>query len=517
MQLHEMMRNALDRPAHTRAVEYHGEWYSWGWLRQMADVIEGSLTGGEIPPGARIGVIARNRPAFVGALLSLIATQRSIVMIYAFQSPSAVADDVRKLHLDAIIADDHDWSDEAIAAAREAGALALAIDGTRNSVRRLSERSLTSAVRPNDTSGAAIEMLTSGTTGAPKRIALSFATIARSMVGESTQRAQSLPDATQLAPALIMFPFGNISGLYSYFPMAVSGRPVVLLDKFEVDQWIDFIRRYRPQQMNIPPAGVHMVLDANVPAEDLNSIQFIASGAAWLDPGAQREFLRRYGIPILLSYGATEFGGVVTAMTPDLFKEFGNAKLESVGRPWAGTQVRVVDSDTGAELEAGETGILEILAPRCGPDWIRTTDLAALDADGFVYHRGRADGAIMRGGYKIIPEAVAEKMSLHPSVAAVAVVGLPDHRLGEIPVAAVELRAGQPRPSDDELRAHARRHLYSTHVPVHFRIVDRLPRTPSLKVYLPGVKSLFSDIAADASLAERAASDPRPSAGGKVS
>jgi long-chain acyl-CoA synthetase len=516
MQLHEMMRNALDRPAHIRAVEYLNEWYSWGWLRNMADVIEEALTGDGVQPGARVGVIARNRPAFVGALLSLIASRRSIVMIYAFQSPSAIAEDIRKLNLDALIADSQDWADEVTAAAREVGALSLAIEGTRNSVRRVDERSPSPAARLNDTSSAAIEMLTSGTTGTPKRIALNFVTIARSMVGESTQKAQSIPDGTQLAPALIMFPFGNISGLYSYFPMAASGRPVVLLDKFDVEKWTDFIRRYRPQQMNIPPAGVHMVLDANVPAEDLNSIRYIASGAAWLDPNAQREFLRRYGIPILLSYGATEFGGVVTAMTPELFKEFGGAKLESVGRPWADTQVRVVDPETGSELRVGETGILEILTPRCGPDWMRTTDLGAVDTDGFVYHRGRADGAIMRGGYKIIPESVAEKMSLHPSIATSAVVGLPDRRLGEIPVAAMELRPGQPRPSDDELRAHARRHLYSTHVPVHFRIVDRLPRTPSMKVYLPGVKSLFLDIDPDASLPDRAASDHRP-AGGKAS
>jgi long-chain acyl-CoA synthetase len=509
MQLHEMMQSALDRPAGTRAVEYHHEWYSWGWLRQMASAIEQALHDGGVRPGARVGLIVRNRPAFIGALLSLIATQRSVVMVYAFQSPPAIAEDIRKLDLEAVIADHHDWSDEVTAAAREVGALSLAIDGTDNTVRWVSERSSSRGAPLNSAAPAAIEMLTSGTTGTPKRIALSFATIARSTVGESTQKAQPVADASELAPALIMFPFGNISGLYSYFPMAASGRPVVLLEKFDVEQWADFVRRYRPQHMNIPPAGVSMVLDANVPAEDLSSIQYMASGAAWLDPNAQREFLRRYGIPILLSYGATEFGGVVTAMTPDQFKEFGSAKLESVGRPWASTQVRVVDADTGNELPVGETGILEILTPRCGPDWIRTTDLAAIDADGFVYHRGRADGAIMRGGYKIIPEAVAEKMSLHPSIATVAVVGLPDHRLGAIPVAALELRAGQPRPTEDELRAHARRHLYATHVPVHFRIVDHLPRTPSMKIHLPGVKSLFRDVAAVGSPAEPAASDQR--------
>jgi acyl-coenzyme A synthetase/AMP-(fatty) acid ligase len=322
--------------------------------------------------------------------------------------------------------------------------------------------------------------------------------IERAMVGENSENAKQFPDATQLAPALLMFPFGNISGLYSYFPMAASGRPVVLLEKFNVGQWWDFIKRFRPTQMNLPPAGVRMVLDAGIPKEDLACLEYVNSGAAWLDPNVQAEFQRRYGVPILLSYGATEFGGVVANMTVELYKQFGDAKINSVGRPWARTQLRVVAADTGRTLAAGETGILEILSPRCGPDWMRTTDLASIDEDGFMYHRGRADGAIMRGGYKIIPEAVAEKIALHPSIAAVAVVGLPDERLGEIPVAAIELREGHERPTEAELEQHARRHLYSTHVPVTFRIVESLPRTPSLKISLPGVRQLFKDFSVGA-------------------
>jgi long-chain acyl-CoA synthetase len=238
---------------------------------------------------------------------------------------------------------------------------------------------------------------------------------------------------------------------------------------------------------------VRMVLDAGVPKEDLAGIEYISSGAAWLDPNVQAEFQRRYDIPILLSYGATEFGGVVAAMTLELYRQFGPGKIGSVGRPWAKTQLRVVDPGTGRPLPTGDTGTLEILSPHCGPEWVRTTDLASVDADGFVYHRGRADGAIMRGGYKILPEAVAEKIALHPSVAAAAVVGLPDDRLGEIPVAAIELRPGQARPTEAELEAHARRHLYSTHVPAAFLIVDSLPRTPSLKISLPGVRQLFKE------------------------
>jgi acyl-CoA synthetase (AMP-forming)/AMP-acid ligase II len=115
-----------------------------------------------------------------------------------------------------------------------------------------------------------------------------------------------------------------------------------------------------------------------------------------------------------------------------------------------------------------------------------------LDADGFMFHRGRADGAIVRGGFKILPELVVEALRKHPAVAAAAVVGAPDARLGQTPVAAIELNPGVPRPSEAELEEHARRHLYTTHVPTKFLIVDALPRTPSLKVSTPGVLALFA-------------------------
>ncbi len=498
MLLEETMRAALRRDPMLPAIEYERRWYDWGWLSSISEHVDTTLAAAGLGPNMPIGLIARNRPNFVAALLSVIASGRSVVMIYAFQSAQALAGDVRRLNLPAIIGDIQDWGPAVREAAVETGTLGLALGGE-------AEQDVTVVVPANpDKAGnlrgpvdaLAVEMLTSGTTGTPKRLPLSFDFVARALIGESTQAAAPATVDTPLDPALMMFPFGNISGLYSYIPMAASGRPVVLLEKFSTAAWVDFVRRYRPKQMNLPTAGVRMILEAKVPAEDLSSVEFIFSGASWLDPNVQAEFLQVYNIPILLSYGATEFGGVVTAMTPEMYKQYGVSKLDSVGRSWAGTEVRVVD-DNGAEVAAGETGVLELRAPRLGSEWIRTTDFATIDADGFIFHRGRTDGAITRGGFKIIPEAVAEKIALHPAVAAAAVVGLPDARLGEVPVAAIELRAGAAQPSFAELDAHARKHLYATHIPVAYRFVDALPRTVSLKVSLPAVKALFAE-AADA-------------------
>ncbi len=115
-----------------------------------------------------------------------------------------------------------------------------------------------------------------------------------------------------------------------------------------------------------------------------------------------------------------------------------------------------------------------------------------MDADGFVFHIARYDGAIVRGGFKILPERVAEVIRSHPSVADAAVVGLDDDRLGAVPVAAVELRPGAPAVTVEELDALIRKSLPSPQVPAKIIIVPALPRTPSLKVSLGEVRKMFA-------------------------
>jgi long-chain acyl-CoA synthetase len=234
-----------------------------------------------------------------------------------------------------------------------------------------------------------------------------------------------------------------------------------------------------------------MVLDANIPPADLAGIRRLGTGAAPLDPTVHRAFEERYRIPILLSYGATEFAGPVAAMTAELHAIWGTQKFGSVGRPLPGAQLRIVDSDSGAPLNPGQEGLLEVISPRIGPHWIRTSDIALIDEDGFLFLRGRADGAIMRGGFKLLPETIERALLLHEGISAAAVVGIPDARLGQVPAAAIQLKPGAGRPSIDGLEAHLRAHLYATHIPVDWRFVEELPRTPSLKVDQPALRRLF--------------------------
>lgn len=150
-----------------------------------------------------------------------------------------------------------------------------------------------------------------------------------------------------------------------------------------------------------------------------------------------------------------------------------------------------MDPDSGDEVAVGERGVLEARIDVVRPGWIRTTDIASVDSDGFITLHGRGDGAINRGGFKILPETVRAVLIMHPAVRDACVVAIPDPRLGQVPAAAVELREGFPSPTADELIGLVRETLPSHHVPVAIAVVDELPRNAALKVRPADVAALF--------------------------
>ena len=215
------------------------------------------------------------------------------------------------------------------------------------------------------------------------------------------------------------------------------------------------------------------------------------SASGPLDPETRDEFEARYGIPVRVGLWRNRIRGFTVRVDAGHQREFGASKRNSVGRALPDTQVRIVDPETGAELATGEQGLLEARVAPISPDWIRTTDIASIDSDGFVTLHGRADGAINRGGFKILPETIRRVLISHPAVRDACVVGVPDARLGEVPFAAIEITPGMPVPSDDELKDLVRQSLPVYNVPVAFTVVVELPRNPALKVSLPDVAALY--------------------------
>jgi len=486
--LEQLCAAALGRNGEQQAIEFEGHWYNWGQMRHVADQVLGLLEKNGVDRKASITFIPRNRPSALATLLALMSQGRNIRMLYAFQSATSLANQIAQQKPAVVIAAKREFAPQVNAVLAKHGITGIAIE--EMDAHTVTDGESCTTVASGETAEPQIEILTSGTTGTPKQFSISYALITKFMVGDRLLSGEQF-DFSNEPPTLLFFPLGNITGVHTTIPALLKGQRIVLLDRFDLDRWHDFVVRYRPTASGMPPAAMQMLLDANVPPEDLSSIKTMGVGAAPLDPTIQRTFEQRYNIPVLLSYGATEFGGPVTAMTADLYAQWGKQKIGSVGRAIPGFQLRVVDTDTHAELPPGDEGILEVISPRIGSHWIRTSDVAMIDKDGFLFLRGRADGAIMRGGFKVLPETIERALLQHPAVSAVSVVGIPDKRLSEAPGAAVQIKSSWQQPTVEALESHLREHVMATHIPVHWRFVDTLPKTPSFKVDRPAVKRLF--------------------------
>lgn len=275
--------------------------------------------------------------------------------------------------------------------------------------------------------------------------------------------------------------------------MRHRGSPFVFLPRFELDRWAAAVRKHRPAAVSLVPAALRMVLHSDLDRADLDGVRVATSGTAPLSAADADAFHEKFGIPVLTSYAATEFGGGVAGWTLPDHQKYWNAKRGSVGRASGGAQLRVVD-DAGTVVRTDETGLLEVKPGQLGSgaDWIRTTDIARIDADGFLNILGRADQAIIRGGFKIMPDDVRGALESHPSVRGAAVVARPDERLGETPVALVELRAGHSADADD-LVEYLGTVLARYEIPTEIAIVDAIPRTPSGKADLIAVRRHFTE------------------------
>ncbi len=471
-----------------QCIEFNGRWYTGADITGYADAIARTLRDAGVEDGAPVGLVVRNRLPHAAAIIGFLAAGRPVSMIYSFQSAEAIGRDVEKLNLSAIVADRDDWTDDVIVAAKRTGSAGVAISSTQPLVAAVEglehrDRGRQHAeVEP----GVALQILTSGTTGPPKRQDIKTAVLERTVF--SVTSGEKAPAGAP--PEFAYWQFGGI-GVCQLVAGVHNARRIVMLERFTVDGFVNAIKTHGIKRSGVQPAVIRMLLDADVPREDLASLEFLISASGPLDPETRDEFEKHFGIPVRLAYGATEFAGSLCAWTPADIEKFGEPKRHSVGRPLPDTQVRVVDPDTGAELSPGEQGLLEAKVAPISSDWIRTTDIASIDADGFVTLHGRADGAINRGGFKVLPEIVRRVLISHPAVRDACVVGVPDKRLGQVPFAAIEATPGMSAPSADELKELVRQALPVYNVPVDVAVVDELPRNPALKVSLPAVAALY--------------------------
>ncbi|MET4426844.1 fatty acid--CoA ligase family protein [Mycolicibacterium sp. 624] len=480
-----------------------GQWLPWGYVKSLSERIDTELTIAGCAAGGRVAVVLANRTESVAALIAIIRGSRTLVTLSPLQPPHRLAADLEATAVDYVLAGEEDWcSTEFAAAVSKLGATGWSVDGDAVTMAAQGARrhaaSAESAESGDDLGEVVIEMLTSGSTGPPKRIPLSRAQLEASLCAALQHNNRS--DGSAQAPfagsaAILTWPLVHISGMWGLLQALVSARRLVLFKRFNLADWHAAVKNHRPGLVGLPPAAIQVVLDSGIPPDDLASIRAINCGASPIEPTLVDAFRERFGIPILVVYGATEFSGAVAGWTLNDFRERWLEKKGSVGRAFPGVRLRVVDA-AGELPPAGETGLLQVASPQSGApsdEWITTSDLAHIDEDGFLYIDGRADGVIIRGGFKISPDTVVRSLRSHPAVSDAAVAGLPDDRLGQIPVGAVELRA-RTSVAAEELREFCRKTLTPYEVPARVYIVDELPRGASMKIDHRRLVAMLTDL-----------------------
>ena len=228
-------------------------------------------------------------------------------------------------------------------------------------------------------------------------------------------------------------------------------------------------------------------------AEDFRSLRLPSSGGEALPASVQEAYHDRFGVKLLEGYGLTETSPVTSWST--LWEH----KTGAVGTLLKGVDVQIVD-DTGCPLPRGGQGEILIAGPNImkgyykAPDltaevmqtingrrYFRTGDIGKHDADGFLYITGRKKEAMKIGGLLVFPRPIEEVLNSHPAVKDSAVIGRQDPVRGEVAVAFVEIREGQPF-DEMSIRTFCRQSLAQYKVPREIIRVDALPRNPTGKI-----------------------------------
>ena len=469
------------------AVDAHGDQValrmgtdSWTY-NEFADLVgrcAAHLSAQGVGKGSRIGLSAGNSPEFVAVVFATMRLGATIVMISTawrdreVQHALALAEPTHLVHdgsgataLNQLVADRPVIHIDDIVSARSGF-----------------------VPRPEiDLDDLAVMVFSSGTTGLPKAVRHSHRTMFAGTVHWVETLGLTSDDRLQIATP----PF-HILGLLNLLAVVAAGASVRLHRRFDLDTVLTAIQQDRVTiEMAVAPIALAMASHPDLEGFDLSSLRYIMWGATPVTVSVAETVTRRCGVRILPAYGASELP--VIAVNPvDRPDEW---RLDSVGLPPRGVEIRVVDLETGDIVVPGDTGELQARSPSLmlgylpeeGNEsaivdgWYRTGDVGGVDADGWVTITDRVKEMIKVNGFQVAPAEVEAVLLGHPGIVDCAVFGVPHPGTGEAIVAAV-VRAAESSVTPEELSELVATNLASYKRLSEVRFIDQIPRLASGKV-----------------------------------
>lgn len=336
---------------------------------------------------------------------------------------------------------------------------------------------------PADPDDVLLRLFTSGTSGTLKAAEHTQASYAAVVHNVLTNLIDPAPGDIMLHAASMI----HASGTF-VLPYWLRGGAAAILPGFTPASYIEAIERWRPTALNLVPTMLQMLFQyPGIDKADLSSVSTILYGASPMPRPVLEEGLRRYGPVFVQYYGQTEAPLAICALGKADHVGATAERLLSCGRPAVECELRLVD-DEGQDVPDGEPGEIVLRAPFAmrgysdpaieaflpGTRWLRTRDIGRFDAEGYLTLVDRTSDMIVTGGYNVYPREVEDTLAGHPSVAQVAVVGLPDDTWGEAVAAFVVARDGAAQ-EEAPLIAFAHEKLAGYKAPKSVRFVEAIP------------------------------------------
>ena len=346
-------------------------------------------------------------------------------------------------------------------------------------------------------------LLTGGTTGAPKEVIVSkrgtLRLIEAQRAGQTGRAGTGAARARHGEPDrfnLVATPLFHLIGLKSLLFAWTHDRAVVLMRKFEARRYAELVGRHKVDNLFLLPTMVYDLVECDVSDECFAHVKYAVVGGQSLAEDLRRRFVDRFGVPILTHYGSTEVGAVAGWNLADL--RDGHWRPDSVGRIYPGVEVSILDHG-GRALPLGETGEIAVRSDasagyidgesaepiRDQAGWTHTGDVGRLDELGRLFIAGRQKELIKVGGFQVWPAEVEETLRTQPLVRDVAVIGVDDKRLGEVPIAVVvpTVPLGDlPDDAETSLIDACKQHLARYKAPHRVVFVAEIPRNDAGKV-----------------------------------
>lgn len=496
----DLIRNIVRRSPKKAAIIFEGTTRTWSEVNERVNRFASALHALGLRKGDKVGILAQNSSQYAEVYFALVKTGIIAVPIGWQSAPPEITYILNHSEAKALISDSE---------------YLPAIGGIRGELQTVKH-----VIRFGDGNGESLDYealvaqgvdeepdtpiypediriisYTSGTTGKPKGCVVThgqtIAGLANCLIENPIPREQ---------PTLLSIPFytgfGNtrlLLGLY-------NRGALVILRRFRPEQVFEAIQRYKVAHMCVVPTMI--VAMCNSPENhkyDLSSMRLIGYGGSVIAPNILKRAIELFNCDFYQGFGAMEVGGLVAFLSPEDHRldgsELKEKRLLSTGRESQYAEIRIVDDDR-RELGANQAGEMivkvdsaisgywkmpEKTAETIRDGWVYTGDVAYKDEDGYIYVVDRKKEMIVSGGMNVYPAEIETALYMHPAVAQVAVIGVPDDRWGEAVKAIIELRKGE-HATEEEILKFCQERLAAYKKPKSVEFVDSIPVGSSGKV-----------------------------------